>query len=152
MTSPVAVMDLSFNSTDITDLDGIMLERIEQGGPGTLPTVAGSDDPLPGADGVFPRNRRKRTRQIELRGHVFGTGVGIAAQVSDYWDNREALETLFNPTVRANLVAVLRNGNTATIEAWPISVDFSQIAPMTAQVSVVLVSTDPDWTIEATGS
>lgn len=152
MTTPVAVADISFNGTDISDLTGIMFERIEQGGPGTLPSVAGTDDPLPGADGVFPRNRRKRTRIIEIRGWVFGDGASAAAQVDDYWDNRIAVETLFNPTARDDLVAVLRNGYTATIEAWPVSVDFNQVAPQMAEVSVVLQSVDPDWTLEATGS
>lgn len=152
MSSPVAVADLSFAGTDISDIDGIMFDRIEQGGPGTIPVVDGSDDPVPGADGVFVRNRRKRTRTIELRGTVFGSGVGATAQVADYWDNREALEALFDPSVHADLVAVLRNGNTATIDAWPITVDFNPVAPMVAEVSVVLVSTVPDWTVEVTGS
>jgi hypothetical protein len=152
MSSPVAVADISYNSTDISDLTGIFIDRIEQGGPGTLPATDGTDDPVPGADGVYVRNRRKRTRTIELRGYVFGIGDTASEQIADLWDNRESVESLFAPDEHHDLVAVLRNGRTATIDCWPVSVDFNQLAPMLAEVSIVLQSTEPDWTVEATGS
>jgi hypothetical protein len=152
VTSQAATADFSFNNTDISDIEGVMIDRFVRGGPGELPTTAGEDDPVPGADGVFVRNRRKRTRTIELKGWVFGTGSGIAAQIDDYWDNREAIEALFTPNAHADLEAILRNGRTATIDCWPVTVDFEQEAPMAARVSIVLLSTEPDWTVEATGS
>ncbi len=145
MTSPVAVTDLTFSATDITDLTGIMLERIDRGGPGTLATVAGSDDPLPGADGVFPRNRRKRTRMIELAGYVFGVGTDAEDQIADFWNNRVALEALFTPSTRDDITATLRNGSTYRIEAWPVTVDYGPMAPSMASVSIVLESTEADW-------
>lgn len=152
MSSPVAVADLSFDGTDITDITGIIFDRIIRGGPGEIPTTSGRDDPVPGADGVFVRNRRKRTRTIELRGYVFGAGSTTTDQLDDMWDNRESVEALFTPDAHADLVAVLRNGRTATIDCWPVTVDFTQVAPMLAEVSVVLLSTEADWTVEATGS
>ncbi len=152
MTSAVATADFSFGGTDITDLDGIILDRFERGGPGELPITDGKDDPVPGADGVFVRNRRKRTRTIELKGWVFGTGSTVTDQIKDYWDNRESVESIFAPDDHDDLVALLRNGRTATIDAWPVSIDFDQRAPMAARVSIVLLSTEPDWTIETTSS
>lgn len=152
MSSPVAVADISFNSTDIADIDGIIFDRIVRGGPGEIPTTSGQDQTVPGAEGVFARNRKKRTRTIELRGYVFGTGSGATAQIDDLWDNREAVEALFTPDAHADLVAVLRNGRTASIDCWPVTVDFNQVAPMLAEVSVVFLSIEPDWTVEATGS
>ena len=147
MTSPAATVNVTFDSVDCTDLNGIFLHRIVAGGPGTLPEVDGKDDALLGADGMFARNRRKRTRRIELRGWVRGVGSSEATDRDDYWANREALEALFDPTATATL-RVDTGAAAYTITARPLpSPVYDEAAPSFAEVSVVLESTVPDWTI-----
>jgi hypothetical protein len=151
MTSEVTTIALNFGGTDLGDIDGILIDRVIQGGPDEPSMVRGRDDVAPGKDGRVLRNRRSDVRRIEIRGWVTGTGADTDAQVSDYWDNRVALGTLMNPTTTQTLTATLKNGASYTIEARPVDPPtYDQVAPMLARVSILMESIDPDW--EAAGS
>ncbi len=145
MTSAAATANITWASSDYTDIDGIFLHRIVRGGPGELPAVAGVDDEIPGAEGVFVRNRIGRTRTIELRGWVRGIASTEATDRDDYWNNREALEAAFDPRTTGTL-AVDTGANSYSIVARPVTVDFNELMPSFAEVSIVLQSTVPDWT------
>lgn len=145
MTSAAATVNVTFGGSDYTDIDGIFLNSIIRGGPGELPEVAGRDDEIPGLEGVFVRNRIGRTRTIELRGWVRGVASTEATDRDDYWANREALEAAFDPRTTATLV-VDTGAASYSIVARPVSVDFNEMVPSFAEVSVVLQSTVPDWT------
>lgn len=145
MTSPAATANITWASTDYTDFTGIFLHQIVRGGPGELTSVAGTDDEIPGAEGVFVRNRIGRTRTIEVRGWVRGVATTEASDRDDYWNNREALEAAFDPRDTGTLGADT-GSNSYTIVARPISVDFNERTPSFAEVSIVLQSTVPDWT------
>lgn len=144
MTSPAATVNITWDSADVTVIDGIFLHSIVRGGPGTLTTVAGQDDEIPGVEGVFVRNRIGRTRTIEIRGWVRGVASSESTDRDDYWDNRAALVAAFDPRTVATLT--VDTGTTAySIDARPISVEFNEVLPSFAYVSIVLQSTEPDW-------
>lgn len=146
MTSTAAPVNVTYDSVDYTDIDGIFLYQIRRGGPGELPEVSGVDDVIPGADGVFPRNRRKRTRTIELFGWVRGIASSESTDRDDYWANRVALETAFTPALTTGKVLAIDTGSASkSIDVKPVAVDFNEIHPSFAEVSIVLVSTEPDW-------
>lgn len=145
MTSTAAPVNVTFGGTDYTDFNGIFLYAVIRGGPGTLTDVAGSDDEVPGAEGVFVRNRIGRTRTIELRGWVRGVSTTETTDRDAYWAKRAALQTAFNPRLTASLV-VDTGATSYTIVARPMSVDFDEQVPSFAEVSIVLQSTVPDWT------
>ena len=147
MTSTAANVNVTYESTDVTDLNGIFLHRVLQGGPGTLPDVSGTDDHIPGAEGVFARNRQPRTRTIAVSGFVRGVSTDEASDRDDYWANRVAMEALFDRTA----VGTLRidTGSIAyTIEARPMTIDPNEILPSFAYVVVTFESTEPDWTVD----
>lgn len=145
MTSAAAAVNVTYAGTDVTDMDGICLYAVVRGGPGEAPEVAGSDDELPGADGIFVRNRRKRTRTIELRGHVRGVASTEATDRDDYWANRVALEALFS-VVTTGTLTIDTGAVTKSIVARPLpSPKYDERGPSFAYVSVVLESTVPDW-------
>lgn len=145
MTTEAAPVTLTYDSTDIQDLDGIFLEII-RGAPGEPAEVRGRDDVALGRDGRVARNRRRDVRIIELSGWVKGTGSDEEDQREDYWDNRLALEALFSTGTTDVLQATLPNGDTYTINTRcrpPML--FRQIVPAFATVSIELESVDPDW-------
>lgn len=145
MTTSAAPVTLTYDATDIQDLDGIFLEII-RGAPGEPAEIRGRNDIAPGVDGQVIRNRRPDRRTIELSGWVKGTGANEAAQRSDYWTNRLALEALFSALDTASLWATLPNGSTYAITCRlrpPIL--YRQVAPSFATVSLELESVDPDW-------
>jgi hypothetical protein len=139
------VHSVTYNASALTDITGTVIDRIVRGGPDEPATVRGQDRVLAGAEGMWPGNRVKQSRQIELFGWVTGSGATVSDQVGDYWDNRIALGTLFDPTVTATLSVLFQNGDTHTIDARTVSVSYNQTAPMMAEVSIVLESIDPDW-------
>lgn len=144
MTSAAAPVNITFGGTDYTILSGIFLYRCLRGGPGTLPEVAGRDDEIPRAEGIFVRNRVGRTRTIELWGFVRGVSTTEATDRDAYWANRAALQTAFNPRSTASLV-IDTGAVSYTITARPLNVDYNEVLPSFAEVSIVLQSTGPDW-------
>jgi hypothetical protein len=147
VTTAVAPVTLTYDGTDIQDLEGIFLEII-RGAPGEPAEIRGRDDVALGRDGRVARNRRKDRRVIELVGWVKGTGATEATQRGDYWDNRITLEGVFDSTATAVLSATLPSGDVYTISCRlnpPIL--YNQVVPAYATVSLELESVDPDWTL-----
>jgi hypothetical protein len=145
MTSPAAVVTLTYRTNDVQDIDGIFLE-IVRGGPGEVAEVRGVDHLIPGLTGMRAGNRKLNRRVIELRGFVRGDGATEAAQRDDYWDNRIILAGWFDPTVTGALLATLPAGNQFTIQARTLPpILFDQRAPSFASVGIQLESITPDW-------
>ncbi len=145
MTSAVAPVNWTAGGTDMVDVDGVCLHTLVRGGPGEPAQTRGDADVIPALVGQQPRLFEKDTRTIEFRGFVRGTGSDEAAQRSDYWSNRIALESTLDPTDVIQLVITLPGGAQYTIDARPTSIGYNQKVPSFAEVSVELVSYDPDW-------
>lgn len=156
MTSPVAIIGLTYDSTDLQDADlGLFLQIVH--GLNETPEVRGTDWIVPGAAGRVPYPREADVLRIELGdGWVMGTGSTHGDQMADFRDTVKALRELFDPTRDpATLTALLENGDTATISARPqgASLIVNEVVPsLFAYVSVVLESVDPDWVFTPMGS
>lgn len=153
MTTPVAVVGLTYDGTDVQDADlGLFLEIVK--GLNETPEVRGTDTTVPGLDGRIPRNRVTDRLAIELRGMLMATGMDESAQRSDFATMRQQVRMLFDPTkMPADLVAELEDGSTATISARPLpTLLWRQGPPGYAELSVELESVDPDWVIVPAGS
>jgi hypothetical protein len=150
MTTALAVIGLTYASTDIQEADLGIFFVITQG-LNEAPEVRGRDFIVPGMDGQVARNRRSDHLDILLAGNVRGNGVDEEAQRSDYRTNARAVRTLFNPNRDpADLVATLEDGSTWTIECRPDGSPIwnEQIVSQFAYVSVKLYSVAPDWSID----
>ena len=148
MTTEAAPVTLTYNSTDVQDLDGIFLE-IVRGAPGEPAEVRGRDDVAIGREGRMARNRLPDVRIVELVGWIRGTGADEDAQRSDYWDNRITFDSLFSTTTIRVLHATLPNGDAYTLNCRvrpPVL--FRQVVPAFATLSLELESVDPDWELE----
>jgi hypothetical protein len=78
MSSPLAVIGLTFDGTDVQRSDlGIFLELVR--GLGEPPEVRGVDVVIPARSGRYVRNRVADRLVIELRGYVMGTGAPAMA-------------------------------------------------------------------------
>lgn len=152
MTNAVAVIALTYAATDIQHSDfGIFLEIVR--GLNETPTVRGEDTIVPGDPGRTAGSRVNDVIGIELRGYVRGVGVDEAGDRSAFATNRAAFRALFaSNRARANLVATLEDGSTATISARPLPGGlWDQIVPGMAKVSIELEGYD-DWVIVPAGS
>lgn len=146
MSSPVAVIGLTFRGTDIQDLDGLFLEIT--GGLDELPEVRGEDTVVPGLAGRVSQNRIADRRELELEGYVRGVGADEEGDRSAYRTNVIAMQALFDPTLDpGELVASLEDGSTATINARALNIVGAQKMPSFKLVSVKLESVDPNWVI-----
>ena len=148
MPSQAAAVTLTIGGNDIQDLGGIFLELL-RGGPGEPPTARGPGYYVaPRLDGRPVRDRRTDLWTITLGGFVLGSGNDEDAQRSDYWDNRILLASWVPVTVTTELVAVLPNGATYSINVRGVddrAVAYNEIVPSFALTSVELESADPDW-------
>jgi hypothetical protein len=145
MASPVAIIGLSYRGTDLQTMPPGIFMEITAGLFDGL-EVIGQDQPLLGADGVFPRPRRIRRRKVTLVG-IIGPDDGTPTRAS-WIDNIETAEALFDPHLYGDLVATLPNATTRTLEVRPEAaplITFEQ--DLQATISVVLLSrTTPAWT------
>jgi hypothetical protein len=82
MTTALAVIGLTYASTDIQEADLGIFFVITQG-LNEAPEVRGRDFIVPGMDGQVARNRRSDHLDILLAGNVRGNGVDEEAQRSD---------------------------------------------------------------------
>lgn len=141
MSNPVAVIGLTFASTDLQTVDfGIFLEIVR--GLNERPTPRGVDLVVPSRAGRIARNRVGDALTIELRGYVMG------ATKSAFRTNAQTVRTLFAPSAEpAALVATLENGGTATIAVRSLNSIWDQVTPDLASVSIELESVDPDWVV-----
>jgi hypothetical protein len=150
MTSPLAVIGLTYRTTDVQDIDGTFLWIVR--GLWDLPRVRGVDLVIPSASGRAPRNREKDTLTIILEGYVRGTGEGVDQAESeelqriDFQANAEALRTLMDNTLDPGpLVATLTDLSTRTIDARGINILWDEVAPSFSRVNVELESIAPEW-------
>jgi len=147
MTSPAAVIGLTYRGTDLQQADLDWFFEIVRG-IGETPAVRGVDYVVPAAAGRSVRNRVADSLRIELRGWVRGSGIAEDAQRNDLKANRATIRALFDPTLDPGaLVATLEDGSTQTIAArsLPTMLWDAQV-PAFYRVSVELESIDPDWT------
>lgn len=149
MTSPLAVVGLTYDGTDVQDTTGIMLE-ITMGLFETGDT-RGIDVTVPGLDGQVVRPRRFHQRKILLAGWVRGAGADTATRQADYWDNLDALRELFDETgVPKDLVATVPDGTTRTCAARCVPdgrILNEQVHSEFAYVSIELVALE-DWAVD----
>jgi hypothetical protein len=149
MSSDAAVIALTFDGTDIQDVDGIFLEIVSglQG-----PTeIRGIDVTIPGADGYVADVRRVHATRVKLEGWVRGVGASDEADHrADLADNRVIFRNLFDPTAaEAPLVATLENGAIWTIQARTLpTILWEANVPSHATVSVELQG-NGDWEVTA---
>ena len=155
MSSPVAIIGLAYDATDLQESSLDIFLTITYGLNESY-EVRGKDVLVPGADGMVPRPRRPHSHKILLAGHVRGSGADQAAQRADYRTNMRTLRTVFDPARSpADLVAELEDGSTWTITARPVSPGIlaaERIPSEWADVSIELLSVAPDWTVEEAGS
>lgn len=146
MTSPVAVIGLTYAATDVQEADlGVFLELVR--GLNELPAVRGMDVVVPGRRFRIPRNRIADTLILELRGMVRGEGADEDAQRADFRNKVDALQVLFSTErVPADLVATCEDLTVRTISCRPVNLAWSQILPSYAALSVELEAFE-DWTV-----
>lgn len=148
MTNAVAVIGLTYDSTDLQQNPiGIFLE-IPGGIPGIGPSVRGQDIVVPGLTGRIARNRIADFWRIPLVGYVAGTGSTESGLRSSFATLRATLRTLFDPTNDpAPLVATLEDGSEWTIQARPMPMPlWENVVPSMARVSYELEAVE-DWTV-----
>jgi len=150
MTSPVALIGLTYRGTDVQAFPpGVFLELDPAAIYGRL-EVDGADQPLL-SGGVFPRNRVARRRLLPVSGLVScdPSLTSLADQRESLVDNLQIVEALFDVTEHGDLVATLADATTRTIDARPQgSVLVTMESDLVAVVSVTLQSySTPDWTI-----
>lgn len=156
MTTTAATIGLTYDGTDIQDLDGLFLE-ITQGLDDSPTSVRGVDVTVPGADGQTARPRRFHERRIVLAGFVRGSGFDTEDRQADYRANVRDMLVLFETGggaayTPADLVVTLEDGSTQTVQARTLSVITVPVIPSEySSVSVELLVVAA-WTVEALGS
>lgn len=145
MSSPAAVIGITYRGTDVQDVDGIFLEIYS--GLNERVDVRGVDRVVPGSAGQVAYNRRGHRRGIGLRGFVRGSGANEDVQRDDFRANVDVYDSLFDPTLDPGaLVLTLEDGTTRSIDARTLPGDiWDQKLPTFASVDVKLESVDPDW-------
>lgn len=148
MTSPIAIIGLTYASTDLQEADlSIFLEL--QNGLGEL-EVRGRDTLVPSLVGMVPRPRKKERRRVNLIGHIRGVGDTQEDRRAAYWTTYKLIEELFSPDrLVADLVALLGDGTTATLESTrplPGLAFVERVPSEWSDLSVPLESVAPDWT------
>jgi len=150
MSSPLAVIGLTYGGTDVQDSDyGVFLELVR--GLSEAASVRGTDTIVPGLAGRIVRDRMLDGLRIELQGYVMGAGPIVAGTPptgarADFRTNAKAVRTLFDPTTSAALVATLEDGTTATVAARTLSSVWDQVTPELARVSIELEAV-ADWVV-----
>jgi len=151
MSNAAAVIGLTFKSVDIQRADFSIFLEIGRG-LNELPEVRGKDTTVPGLTGRYFRNRVADVRKILLVGYVSGAEATTPVESElrrDFRHRVEELRALFDPTdAPGAITAALEDGGSATIDARPLNIVWSQIAPSLASVSVELESVDPEWVIQ----
>jgi hypothetical protein len=148
MTSP-NLIELTFSSTALFDVDGHLRSRFLKGWPGETPMVRGEDDVVAAMTGrsFYPKIGDHLDIEIEIT-------VAETAEAA-FRAECTALYALFDATAApAALDAVLEDGSTATINAYVVPpVLTRELVPgLVAQIEVALISIDPTWVITPAGS
>jgi Phage tail protein len=143
MTSPVAVVGLTWDGYDIqrSDLD-VFLEITE--GLDELPELRARRDIIPFRHGQRPAAPYANRRPIVLTGLISGPS---ATERSGYRGYVDEVKESFSPLRSApgTLVATLEDGTTRWIKAMPLDARFRPIVPGASNTSIELVADDPFW-------
>lgn len=153
MTSPLGIIGLTYDTDDLQLSDLTLFLTITYG-LNEPAEPRGRDVLVPYLNGQVARPRRPDTRRILLAGHVKGDGADTAARQSAYRAMVRYLNDLFSPArMPADLVASLEDGSTATLAARPLPMVFTERVPSEwADLTVELLSIDPDWVYDEAGS
>jgi hypothetical protein len=149
MTSPIATIALTFDGIDLQRSDlQVFLEIVH--GLNETPSVRGTDTIVPGLAGRIEGNRVNDVLPITLEGLVRAdpTTTTTSAAIASFRDNMQSIRTLFaSNRARANLVATLEDGTTATISARPLPgiIANDTVKSEFANVSIELEGSG-DWT------
>lgn len=148
MTSP-NLIELTFSSTPLFDVDGHLRSRFLKGWPGETPMIRGEDDVVAAATGrtFYPKIGDHLDIELEI----------TVAEISEsaFRVEMTTLYTLFDATAApAILSADLEDGATATINAYvmPPVLTRELVPGLAAQLEVALISIDPTWVITPAGS
>jgi hypothetical protein len=155
MTTPISKVGVIYDSQDVQFSDLQVFLQITKGLNET-PNVRGKDSIVPALAGRVERNRINDIIPIELKGFVRAdpslTTQGLIE--ASFRANVNFLRTLFATNRdRADLIAILEDGNTATISALPVpgAIWVERVPSEFSEVSIPLEGYD-DWTIEEQGS
>lgn len=152
MVSP-AVIAGTYDGEALQQVNGegdLVLYLVPTQGLNDPPEVRGEDWTVPGLDGQQPRPRRPHERRIVLSGFVRGKQADTATSQAFYRARVRYLNDLYDTArLPADLVLELEDGSTATISARPLNMIFNErVVSEWADLTVELVSTDPNWTYE----
>jgi len=141
MTSPVAVIGLTYDGTDIQASNLSVFFQIRRG-INEAPTVRGTDITVPALAGRIARNRIVDMLSIELVGQVTTDPAQTDPDdaKASYRNNWQTVRALF-ATNRdpAALVATLEDGTIQTIQARPLNITVPLEMPgWFAQVTIEL--------------
>lgn len=149
MTTTLATIPLTYAGTDLQPANlQIFLELVL--GLSEAPSVRGTDIIVPALAGRVEGRRVNDFVAIELRGWVRAdpATTTTATQRASYRANMKALRALFATNrARADLVATLEDGTTATISARPLNLVLTELVPSEfANISIELAG-NGDWVI-----
>ena len=153
MTSPVAVVTLTFDSEDIQRADlGVFLRILK--GLNEPPSVRGTDSIVPALAGRVEGLRVNDVLQIELDG-IVQADMSLTDpddQKASFRVNADYVRTLFRTNrARAQLTALTEDGTLKSIDARPLNAIWNVVIPgYVALVNIQLEGYD-DWS-EVTGS
>jgi len=149
MSSPWAVIGLHYDGSDL-QLADLSLYLWIQSGLNEVPVVRGTDTTVPGKPGRSEGNRVNDVLPIVLVGQVTSdpTALTQAEARESFRTTMRAVRTLFaSNRSRANLVADLEDGATATISARPLNILVPKmIESVYASLSIEMEGYD-DWLI-----
>lgn len=112
------------------------------------PEVRGSDTVIPSLTGQVARSRVKHRRVIEGEGFISGCGADETAQLIDFVNIQDELQTLFHPVIAPQTLSVVReDGSVRTIAARVLNYVYGDdTIPTFRTISVEWESLVPDWT------
>lgn len=143
--------DLTFDTVDLQRAD-LSVHLDVTLGLDELPNYRGVDTIIPTADGRVSRLWKPDTLDIELAGVVQGVGATEDLRRGSFRELVEELKTLFVPGGAPSvLTGVGKDGMTYTINAKPIQSGAlrwgPQRIPGVRDLTVILVSLDPEWVV-----
>lgn len=124
MTSPLALVGLTFKAVDLQPADLQWFFEIERG-LDEVPSVRGKDTVIPGAAGRFEQNRKNDVLSIVLKGWVRANPTLTDPEDlrASYRTNMLAIRTLFaSDAARGELVATVEDGTTQEIMARSLNI------------------------------
>lgn len=150
MSNPYGIIGLTYDGTDLQNADFTIYLTIKTG-LNELPSVRGEDTIVPSLAGRIEMNRVNDIIPLVLEGQVTGDPSDDQdTQRAQFRTNMRLVRSLFTSNrERADLVATLEDGSTATISARPMNIGVpTELASVYAALSIELEGYD-DWDIVA---